>query len=148
MVRRFFKLVFLLLMVITSTLINAQTVGKIFDKNEADALFGTVLVSIPIKTSELRTIVDKTAKYVMFRIVSGEVIILDEARRPVYPSSDTAVGTDDPYKYYSKAIVIELLDKCTDEYVFLENRQAVFSITHGAFTLEEAWICPPICPEN
>lgn len=140
--------VVLVLFVFTAALSNscfAQIVGKIFAKEEADKLFGNVVEYVKITPAELKTVISGADNYVMFKLVGGEARILRDDRKAIYPGTDAAVGKQDVYKKYSKLLVIELLEKSKGEMVYLEQRSEVFSITFGAYTLEQGIPCPPYC---
>jgi hypothetical protein len=139
---------FLLTFILFLALVNicsAQTAGKIFTREEANKLFGGVIESVKISPAELKSIIAKTDKYVMFRVVNGETTILGDGRKAIYPGADAAVGKIDVYHYYSKSVVLELLSKGNGDMVYLENRKNVFSVTYGTNTMEEGILCPPIC---
>ena len=126
----------------------AQTIGKIFTKEEANTLFGRVVDSVKISPAELNAAITKTEKDVMFRLVNGTLTILGDRRAPVYPSAETLVGRLDVFHRYSKSLVVELLSKGTGDAVYMENRKDVFSVTFGGYTLEMSYPCPPSCWED
>lgn len=137
-----------MLFVTLSTLSFSQTAGKKFTKEEANTLFGNVINSIKMSTVSLKAIMDKTEKYLMFRVEDGEVKILGDNRKAIYPGADAAVGKEDVYHVCSKSLIQELLDNNSGNSVYLETRLNVFSITYGENTLEEMPPCPPICVDN
>lgn len=142
-----FLLTFILFLVLVN-ICNAQIAGKIFTKDEADKLFGGVVESVKISPAEFKSIISKTEKYVMFKVVNSEATILGDGRKAIYPNADAAVGKMDVYHYYSKSVVLELLSKGKGDMVYLENRKEVFSVTYGTNTMEMGILCPPLCLGN
>jgi hypothetical protein len=120
-------------------------VGKIISKIEADEQFGPVIESVEMNAKDLLAIVEKAQKFVMFRVVDGKVTILDEARKVISPLS-AVVSAQDVFKYYSKEIVLEIINTAADSVLTIENRKDKLTITNGANTLEWAQDCPPFCP--
>lgn len=41
---------------------------------------------------------------------------------------------------------LELISSGNEAITIFENRQDVFSLTNGSYTLEQGQICPPYCP--
>ncbi len=120
------------------------TVGKIFDKQEADVLFGKVIGSLEINTGQLRAAVAKAKDYVLFTIKNNRVIIRDEKRQPL--SDENEFITNDETMYvYSKDKVAELLATATGPKVAVERRANVITISSDSATLEFSTVCPPAC---
>lgn len=122
----------------------SQEIGQIFDSKEADELFGPVLEKMSINADELKSILSSTDNKIMFRLENNEYTILGDNRKLLY-CSDNFVEQNQVFHLYSKSKVIELLNKGNKQTVILENRQNVFSITVGNYTLEKGAPCPPNC---
>lgn len=141
---RFITFLFLIILISTKASFG-QTYGEIFTNSEADQKFGPVTSSITITSDQLQDFLDKTNNVLMFKVKDGNLIVLGDGRRPVYPSS-AAVAATDVFKAYSKSVISELLDKGGSESVKIEMRSGTLTITDGELTLEMGVFCPPICP--
>jgi len=139
-----FALLFLLLLSLTSTAIYSQEVGQIFDKKEADVLYGPVLESRTISTDKFEAIIIFADDKVMFRLENDQISILGDTRNLLYSNSKFIVSNQ-VFHMYSKSKVLELLNIGKSLIVTLENRKNVFSITVGDYTLEMSNPCPPFC---
>jgi hypothetical protein len=133
-----------LLILILSQINTAQTIGKIFSKEEADKNFGPVLSSVSIASSELKTLISQSDKYIMFSVKDGKLSILRDDRILLYPEG-FKVNADEKYAVYSKSKVEELLNSGKADTTIIEQRKDVISITNGQHTLEMASWCPPFC---
>lgn len=118
--------------------------GKILSKEEANKLFGPVLVSKQIPSSDLRALTEKSAKLIMFKITNNDVYILGDSRKALLPAG-AVVNEAEPFSAYSISIVQELLSRGNESVTFIEQRNDVLTITNGIFTLEFSIICPPVC---
>jgi hypothetical protein len=127
-----------------STTIYSQEVGQIFDKNEADQLYGIVLEKMVINADELKDILQSVNDKVMFLLEKKQITILGDNRSLLYCNSNF-IETNQLFHMFSKSKVIELLYKGNEQTVILENRKEVFSITVGNYTLETSFPCPPFC---
>ena len=121
-----------------------QTIGTIFDKAEANKLFNNVIESVKMNRSEMDLVLSQTNNYVMFNVNNGELIILGDGRKVLYPAGKT-INSSDVFYVASKSKVIELLNLGSGTEIFFERRLKVFSITKDMFTLEEVLPCPPNC---
>lgn len=143
------KLFVLSISVIFSILVltncSSQIVGKIFTKEEANTLYGTVLESVTMDPKELNSIVGQSQDVVMFKLANRQLTILGDGRKVLSPAGKT-VEPQEVYSFFSKSKVVELLSTGSGNLVVFENRQNHLTITYGASTLEEAWPCPPYCP--
>ncbi len=127
-----------------STVSFSQTVGKIFSQEEANNLFGNVIESIPINLCDLISVLNQTQNYIMFQINNGELIILGDGRKILYPIGKN-VDPKEVFALYSKSKVIELLCLGSGNTVAVEKRQSHLTVTFGLNTLEFSEWCPPIC---
>ncbi|MCX6168678.1 MAG: hypothetical protein NTX65_05040 [Ignavibacteriales bacterium] len=124
---------------------NSQPIGKIFTKEEANNLFGNVIDSVSIKQGEITSVLNQIQSYIMFQVSNGELVILGEGRKLLYPIVKN-VGPDEVFALFSKSKVVELLSSGTGETISIEKRQNHLTVTFGLLTLEEAVWCPPFCP--
>ena len=139
-----FKIFFLILFINGYYLTSAQTIGVIYTKAEAYQKFGPVADSVKMDTDQLNTLLSKSGKYLLFKINKGNLYILDENRKPLYPA-DFSVKPEEVYKIVSISKIKELLNKEQNQKVSFEARKNVYSLTSGNFTLEEIVNCPPFC---
>lgn len=143
---RIFRMFFLfaVFLVNSNSSVTAQTYGKLYLKEEADAAYGPVISSINIKTADLQQILDKAGNFILFNIQEGRLTILGEGRKVLYPAG-ISVDASTVFKMFSVSLVRELLLKGQEETTRVENRKDVLSLTNGPYTLEFAAGCPPIC---
>lgn len=127
-----------------STVSFSQTVGKIFSQEEANNLFGDVIESVPINLCDLISAINQTQNYVMFQIIRGELIILGDGRKVLYPVGKN-VDSKEVFALFSKSKVMELICLAGGNAVTVEKRQSHLTVTFGLNTLEESWPCPPFC---
>ena len=128
-----------------STVSFSQTVGKIISQAEANNLFGGVIESAPISLCDLISVLNQTQNYIMFQINSGELVILGDGRKVLYPAGRN-VDSKEVFALYSKSKVIELLCSGGGNIVTVEKRQSHLTVTFGLNTLEFSSWCPPFCP--
>jgi len=118
--------------------------GKIISKEEANKLFGPVLVSKEIPSSTLKSLISQSAKVIMFNIMNNDVYILGDSRKVLLPAGLT-INSSEVFHVYSTSIVHELLSNGSGPMTYIEKREKVLTITNGNFTLEYSIICPPFC---
>lgn len=132
----------------------SQQMGKIYNPEEANKLFGTVIYSVDIKSSILSELLKKTEKSIMFGLIDRQLIILDSHRNIIYPEKAEIKETD-VFTVYSTNVVMELLsskalNKQTDggdDTVSIEQRREVLSVSTETNTLENGAKCPPFCED-
>ncbi len=122
----------------------SQAVGKIYSREEANNLFGNVIDSTSISLCDLISAINQTQNYVMFQIINGELIILGDGRKVLYPVGKI-VDPKEVFALFSKSKVIELLCLSSGNTVAVEKRQNHLTVTFGLNTLEFGEPCPPIC---
>ena len=120
--------------------------GKILSKENADQLFGTVLVSVEIPTSNLKMYTNQSLNVIMFKIMNNDLYILDNNRKVLLPDGYVVKSTE-VFSLYSIEIVQQLLNDGNSSITYVEKRKDVLTITNGYFTLEYSVLCPPICPD-
>ena len=124
-----------------------ETIGKIFTKSEADTLYDAVNSSSKINTSELQNIVTKTKDHIMFQIIEGELIILDNKRNIIFTDGNSnTVSKSTVFHVFSSSMVNNLLADGNNLETHVEKRKNVLTVTNGEATLEEGIPCPPNCP--
>ncbi|QQS35278.1 MAG: hypothetical protein IPM56_13625 [Ignavibacteriales bacterium] len=124
--------------------INVLAQGEIITKEQANDLFGPVLVSVSMDATVLKNLLPQSPEVLMFQIVDNELFILDGKRNVLLPFGGTMNNTE-VFTLYSKTVLQELLTLSTLSSVYIERREAVLTITSGLFTLEFGLKCPPYC---
>ena len=119
--------------------------GEILTKENADQLFGPVLVSKEIPTETLEMYTNQSANVIMFKLMNNDLYILDNNRNALLPLGVT-INSTEVFSMYSVAIVQQLLSDGNNPFTYVEKRKDVLTITNGEFTLEYSLSCPPICP--
>lgn len=161
--------IFLLLILFTS-ISTAQgklgVVGKLFDKNEANVLFGKVIGSLTISAAELNVALDKGNDYILITVKDNQVVIRNEKRE--YLSNERVnLGEDEKMYIFSKSMIKDLLKtqkpvkhgrsavgtntmsaaaSAAADLVTVEVRASVLSLSTDTAVLEQAFPCPPTCP--
>ena len=142
----FKSMIFLFVLVFTCSIYAQGEVGKIYSKSAADSIYGQVLASVPVQSSLLSDLTNKTINYLMFRISDGNLIILDYKRNVLYPTSAT-VNPADVYRYFSISLIRKIISDGNAGIVTIETRNNnIITLTDGLFTLEFGVHCPPNCP--
>jgi hypothetical protein len=118
--------------------------GKIFNKEDADELFGPVLHSIEVSVNALHNFTNQTTNQLMFRIRDNQLIILDNKRKILYPAG-VQIASQEVFTVYSITMINELLSNVSTTPVRIEQRRDVLSISYGQMTMEVGSLCPPIC---
>ena len=142
--RSIFILSMLLILFLASTATLSQTYGEIFTNKEANQKFGRVLKSVTLPTSSLHGLLNRTNNFIMFKIIDGEVFVLDKNRNVLYPEGKT-INSQEVFTMYSVSVMNELLNLGNNAKIFVEQRSSVLSISYGGFTLEVGSFCPPFC---
>ena len=123
---------------------HAQVIGKLYSKSAADSIYGPVINSTTVNTSDLQMMTLKTQTYIMFSLVNGSLIISDNKRNSLFPSS-FAIPSNQVFSVFSVSIVQELMTKGVSNVTRIEHRQNVLTLTNGNITLEMGQLCPPFC---
>lgn len=133
-----------ILIIIISTSINAQ--GVIYSKEEADSLYGPVLVNTDIQSILLHKFFNHTEDALMFRIQDGNLIILNSSREQLYPG-DFPVTPSDVFRVFSVELIDQIMSDGSYPATQVELRaNEIISLTNGNYTLEYGAECPPYCP--
>lgn len=120
--------------------------GEILTKENADQLFGPVLVSKEIPTETLKMYTNQSFIVIMFKLMNNDLYILDNNRNALLPLGAT-INSTEVFSMYSVAIVQQLLSDGNSPFTTVEKRKDVLTITNGEYTLEFAGLCPPYCPD-
>ena len=120
--------------------------GEILTKENADQLFGPVLVSKEIPTETLEMYANQSANVIMFKLMNNDLYILDNNRNALLPLGVT-INSTEVFSMYSVTIVQQLLSNGNSPFTTVEKRKDVLTITNGMFTLEYSLLCPPFCPD-
>jgi hypothetical protein len=136
----------LLLVIFFFNLSFSQTiVGKIYTKDDANKIYGPVLSLTQISTGDLSNLTNQTTNYIMFRINNGNLIILGDQRKPLYPAS-VIVNPQDAMKLFSVSLVRKICLDGNNSITTIELRNNnVLTVTNGNYTLEYSTECPPNC---
>ena len=138
---RFVSILFLFLLVSS---VYSQEVGEVFSAQEANNNFGKVLESYSVSTSTVRSWLNSTDDKIMFLLKNGMLTVLGDDRVLIYSNTQYS-ETSEVFHLYSKSKVAELLYKGGNSTTNFENRENVFTINNGNYTLEISYPCPPHC---
>jgi hypothetical protein len=121
-----------------------EKIGKIFNKREANILFGKVIASVEVKKSVIRAALRKTKKHMLFNMKNGRPVVTDERRRALIDNME-ATSEKDIFAVFSTSVVQEFLDKDDSPTVLIERRAGVMSLSTESNVLEFSTTCPPFC---
>jgi hypothetical protein len=135
--------------VFTANFCFSQTlIGKIYSATEADQIYGSVNTSVQISSNTLNSLINNTTNYIMFRIYNGNLVILDDQRKVLYPAG-TVISPQEEVRMFSASLVKKLLIDGNNSFTTIEIRKNnVLTLTNGIYTLEYSWPCPPHCDGN
>jgi len=134
----------LFLIIISSSIVFAQTIGKIYTKDQADKLYGNVIESVQLSVSEVNSLLNQSQDKIMFSIINKQLVILGDNRK-VLSATTQNISSSDVFAVCSKSKLLELLNYGDANYVYFEKRASRPTITYGMHTLEDIVFCPPIC---
>jgi hypothetical protein len=92
-----------------------------YTKSDADKIYGPVLSSVQISSGLLNSLSNSTTNYIMFRINSGNLIILGDQRKPLYPTG-VVVSPTDEMRMLSVSLVQKLIKDGNDSSTKIEIR--------------------------
>ncbi len=119
--------------------------GELFTREAANQRFGPVLKSVNLPISTFLIFTNQVNNnQLMFRIQNNQVIILDGKRNVLYPSG-IIINSQDVFTAYNISVINELLLNNSGEYITIEQRRDVLSISFGDMTMEVGSVCPPFC---
>lgn len=127
--------------------------GEILSKEKADKDYGPVLHSVKFTVPELKAIIAKTQKNIMFRFEGEKLYIFDYKRQLIFSNSENpGFGPEVVLKIYSLSVLEQLLANAqnaaagSDELTIeIERREKVVSISSPVETMETGSDCPPTC---
>jgi hypothetical protein len=136
---KFFLLVFIS--------VSTYAQGKLFSKSEASKLFGPVQYSSTISKADLQKLLtlDNSARILFTSkaifnlnkvILYGNDVISKTPRYPVI------------YHAFGKDMLKRLIEVSTTDYITIETREEVLSLSSGDNVLEFSMPCPPYCEVN
>jgi hypothetical protein len=134
----------LFITIIFSSITFAQTIGKIYTKDEADKLYGNVIESVQISVSELNSLLNQSQDKIMFSILNNQLVLLGDNRVMLSTTSQN-INSSDIFSVCSKSKLLELLNYRDAINVYFEKRISRPTITYGMHTLEDMTVCPPLC---
>jgi hypothetical protein len=123
---------------------SATAQGQLFTKEDANQRFGPVLKSIDLPVSAFTGLTNQTSNHLMFRIQGNQPIVLDGKRNVLYPAG-TVVNPQEVFTVYNISVINELLSNNSGEFISIEQRKDVLSISFGEMTMEVGTLCPPFC---
>ncbi|MCB0745946.1 MAG: hypothetical protein KDC90_00650, partial [Ignavibacteriae bacterium] len=115
-----------------------------FTNEEADNLFGEVLIEKEIDLTELNNLLNNTNNVIMFKLDAEGFTVLGDDRKLLL-STANYVEKNEIFHMFSKSKVQELVKNGTGKLIKLQKRNEVFTINSGNFTLELSLPCPPGC---
>ncbi len=143
-----FTVTILILIALISVTANAQGklgfVGKIFDKKEANILFGDVKSSTELKPNVLKQALLSAKDYVLITVRNGRISLADE-KKQVLAGDIQAIGTTETVYVISKDKMAEFVSLIGSAPIVVEERSGTITITATDYTLEQLLSCPPIC---
>lgn len=124
------------------------TYGEIFTNQQANQNYGPALESVPISADTFRTWLNQTNNCIMFKIINGNIIVLDNNRKIIYSQTDSNINPEDVCIMYSVSVINDLLNLGGEANinVNIEQRNSVLTVTFGDHTMETGILCPPNCP--
>jgi hypothetical protein len=164
-VKLFSALFILILMISVSNLTaqngNRREIGKLFEREEANKLFGKVIGSLTISAEELKAALAKGNEFILITVKDNQFVIRNESRQ-FLSNERVELGENERLHVYSKSMLQNLLKSgkpvkktksslemgamaVSEDAVTVEVRAEVITLTYGDATLEYSTICPPFC---
>ena len=137
--------IFLLISVTTKAQGKLGFVGKIFDKKEANILFGDVKSSFELKPNVLKLALLNAKDYVLIAVRNGRISLANE-KKQVLAGDLQPIGTTETVYIFGKDKVAEFVSLIGSSPIQVEQRSSTLTLTAGDLTLEMSMPCPPICP--
>ena len=143
-----FTVTILILIALISVTTNAQGklgfVGKIFDKKEANILFGDVKSSTELKPNVLKQALLSAKDYVLIAVRNGRISLANE-KKQVLAGDLQPISTTETVYIFGKDKVAEFISLIGSSAIQVEQRSGTITLTAADYTLEFATICPPVC---
>lgn len=119
--------------------------GKILSLEEANEQLGNVLYTVEIKKDLFESFLSKTNNYLMVKLRDLNPIFLDDNRAAIFPIGMQIEPTE-VFTVFSISVIEQLLNLSESDYISIEQRNNLLSITYDKHTLDFGIICPPNCP--
>src|SRR5574338_755295 len=119
--------------------------GEILTKENADQLFGSVLMSKEIPTQTLKMYTIQSFNVIMFKLINNDLYILDNNRNALLPLG-AAINSTEVFSMYSIAIDPQLLSDRNSPFTTVEKSKDILTITNGAFAFEYSFFMSTIVP--
>src|SRR5574338_615782 len=119
--------------------------GKILSKENADQLFGPVLLSKEIPTETLKMYANQSYNVIMFKLINNDLYILDNNRNALLPLG-AIINSKEVFSMYSIAIDPQLLSGRNSPFTTVEKSKDILTITNGAFAFEYSFFMSTIVP--
>ncbi len=136
--------IFLLMSVTTQAQGKLGFVGKIFDKKEANILFGDVKSSFELKPNVLKLALLNAKDYVFIAVRNGRISFVNEKKQVLAGDLQPISATETVY-VISKDKMAEFVSLIGSAPIVVEERSGTITITATDYTLEQLLSCPPIC---
>lgn len=143
-----FTVTILILIALISVTTNAQGklgfVGKIFNKQEANVLFGDIKSSTNLTPNVLKQALLLSKDYVFIVVRNGRISFANE-KKQVLAGDLQPISTTETVYIFGKDKVAEFVSLIGNSPIQVEQRNATLTITASDYTLEFALPCPPFC---
>lgn len=120
-------------------------VGKKFNKQEANILFGKVIGTVKLTKAEMKEAIANAKEYVLFAVKNSRAHLLDEKKISLNAKNKISLRQDEKAYAFSKNVVEDFVNTSTADVFTVEVRASVLTVSDGFSTLEMATVCPPIC---
>jgi hypothetical protein len=125
----------------------SKQIGQLYSREEANKIYGNVILSLDVERALVPELIKKTENTIMFGIINQQVVILDNNRKLIYPEK-AEYKDSDVFTVYSVSMLRELISKPNPDYINVEQRREVLSVSYNQQTLETGIKCPPNCPDK
>ncbi|MFO7447790.1 MAG: hypothetical protein R6W90_15600 [Ignavibacteriaceae bacterium] len=124
----------------------ADVFGQLFTKEDGERVFGPIVFSVPLDSKIVSDYGKRTdiGPYLMFGIINNQPIVYSQGRKELLNKTNTILNDGFVLHVYSISMVLELLEK-GDDTLYLEQREAAFTLSSGSMLLEMSSCCPPMC---
>ena len=142
---RKFQTIIIFIFFVCNLSYSQNIVGKIYTNADANSLYGPVKTSVAITSIQLNNFTFQTTNYLMFRILNGNLIILGDQRKVLYPLN-AEIDAQDVFRFLSISLIQKIIKDGNSPITNIEIRNnGILTITNGVYTLENTSECPPFC---
>lgn len=135
---------FLLALFTFSTMFAQEKLGKLYDRDKANSLFGDVLEKVEVETSVLKDQISFADDIFLYNIENGKLELTNTTRRSMITGKTVKAKK---VLFVAKVSVgLDLLRRGGAKVTTIERRASVTTITNGVYTLQSVAPCPPVCP--